>query len=168
MYSMYSKDRDVLRFMHGMHGFSKVSAKPVLTAFDLSNYRTLVDLGGATGALAIAALELYPTLNQAVVVDLKTVIERSQEHFTKPPFVQQPEVLPRLSWVVADFFDDPLPQGDLYVMGRILHDWEEARCLKLLRTVYDKLPPGTVFRHCIEKNHTAGVVVVVCRRTASL
>lgn len=53
-------------------------------------------------------------------------------------------VAPRLSWHAGDFFAPPeqLPDGDLVVLSRILHDWEEARCLKLLRTVHDKLPVG--------------------------
>jgi hypothetical protein len=53
-------------------------------------------------------------------------------------------VAPRLSWVAGDFFGPPgtLPDGDLVVLGRILHDWEEARGMKLLRTIYDKLPVG--------------------------
>lgn len=28
------------------------------------------------------------------------------------------------------------------VLSRILHDWEEARGLKLIKTIYDKLPAG--------------------------
>lgn len=143
--SVYNKEEDVIRFMHGMHAFSKLSAESVLTAFDLSGFSTLVDLGGASGALAIAACQMYPAL-RAVVVDLPHVIDKSRQHFTKPPFVQQQEVLDRLSWTPADFFspDTPVPQGDLYIMARILHDWEEARCLRLLRTVYEKLPLGMI------------------------
>lgn len=53
-------------------------------------------------------------------------------------------VAPRLSWMCADFFGPPeqLPDGDLVVLARILHDWEEARCRKLLKTIYNKLPVG--------------------------
>lgn len=46
--------------------------------------------------------------------------------------------------MAADFFGPPdqLPDGDLVVLSRILHDWEEARGLKLIKTIYDKLPAG--------------------------
>jgi hypothetical protein len=59
------------------------------------------------------------------------------------PFALQ-AVAPRLSWVAGNFFSLPgqLPGGDLVVLGRILHDWEEARCRKLIKTIYDKLPVG--------------------------
>jgi acetylserotonin N-methyltransferase len=42
-------------FLMGMHGYGLISSPQVVTAFDLSKYRYLVDLGGATGHLAIAA-----------------------------------------------------------------------------------------------------------------
>jgi acetylserotonin N-methyltransferase len=42
----------------------------------------------------------------------------------------------------GDFFADPLPEGDLYALGRILHDWAEEKCLRLLRRIYEALPAG--------------------------
>ena len=37
---------------------------------------------------------------------------------------------------------DELPEGDLYSLGRILHDWTEAKGLALLKRIYDRLPSG--------------------------
>lgn len=82
--SLYQGDAAVLRFMRGMDGFSQLSAHAVLTAFDLSRFRNLVDWGGATGALAAAACSIYPEL-KAVVVDLPHVVEKAQEHFSQRP-----------------------------------------------------------------------------------
>jgi acetylserotonin N-methyltransferase len=48
----------------------------------------------------------------------------------------------RIELVAGDFFTDLLPEADLYAVGRILHDWTEAKVQKLLRTVYERLPPG--------------------------
>ena len=42
-------------FLQGMHGLGLGSSPKVVEAFDLSRFRRLVDLGGATGHLAIAA-----------------------------------------------------------------------------------------------------------------
>ena len=33
----------------------------------------------------------------------------------------------RIEVVAGDFFVDPLPEGDIYALGRILHDWTEAK-----------------------------------------
>ena len=77
---IYSTEADRLRFMRGMHAFAALSAPAVVRAVDLSGASLLLDLGGATGALAVAALEAYPRL-QATVVDLPGVVEAAQRHF---------------------------------------------------------------------------------------
>ena len=38
----------------------------------------------------------------------------------------------RVSFITADFFTDDLPAADLYSLGRIIHDWDEPKILKLL------------------------------------
>ena len=50
-------------FVQGMHGLGLLSSPKVVAAFDLARFRKLVDLGGATGHLAIAACERYPQLH---------------------------------------------------------------------------------------------------------
>ena len=51
-------------FLQGMHGFGILSSPLVVSAFDLSRFNNFVDLGGATGHLAIAACERYPGMKR--------------------------------------------------------------------------------------------------------
>ena len=46
----------------------------------------------------------------------------------------------RIRVVEGDFFEDPLPPGDLYALGRILHDWPEEKIGRLLREIVEALP----------------------------
>jgi len=46
----------------------------------------------------------------------------------------------KVSLANGDFFADPLPAGDLYAVGRILHDWSEMKIVALLEKVYAALP----------------------------
>jgi len=117
-------------FLMGMHGFGMISSPAVIEAFDLSRFAAFVDLGGATGHLALAAKERYPRI-KATVFDLPSVIEVAKE------FVGD-----KVSLVAGDFFADPLPAGDLYAVGRILHDWSEAKIVALLDKVHAALPEG--------------------------
>jgi acetylserotonin N-methyltransferase len=117
-------------FLMGMHGFGMISSPKVIEAFDLSRFTSFVDLGGATGHLALAARERYPQM-KATVFDLPSVIEVAKE------FVGD-----RVALVAGDFFADPLPRGDLYAVGRILHDWTEAKIVALLAKIYEALPEG--------------------------
>lgn len=122
-------------FLMGMHGFGLISSPQVVAAFDLGKFRSLIDLGGATGHLAIAACKRYPQL-RAVVFDLPDVVSLAQE------IVGKSDVAERIKVVPGDFFVEPLPEGDLYALGRILHDWTEEKIVKLLRRIHERLPGG--------------------------
>jgi acetylserotonin N-methyltransferase len=122
-------------FLAGMHGFGQTTSALVVRAFDLSRFRHLVDLGGATGHLALAACLAYPEM-KATVLDLPVVEKFALEHISDSP------VATRIQFVAADFFADDLPPADLYALGRILHDWDDPRINILLNKISIKLPPG--------------------------
>lgn len=142
IFSNFFKDDEAQReFLMGMNGFGRISSPHVVRAFDLSRFKTLVDVGGATGHLAIAACEAYPKL-QAIVFDLPQVIPLAEE------IIEASDVGSRIEVIGGDFFLNELPPGDLYALGRILHDWNEEQCLKLLRKIHDSLPEGGAVLVC--------------------
>jgi acetylserotonin N-methyltransferase len=122
-------------FLMGMHGFGVISSPHVVAAFDLSRFKRLADLGAATGHLVIAACERYQNL-RGVVFDLPEALPLARE------IVSASTVASRIEFAGGDFFTDPLPAADLYSLGRILHDWSEAKCIALLKRIYDALPAG--------------------------
>jgi acetylserotonin N-methyltransferase len=122
-------------FLIGMHGFGMITSPAVVAAFDLGRFRKLVDLGGATGHLTIAACERYPEL-QGVVFDLPAVTAAAREHLAASP------ARDRIELVAGDFFKDELPEADLFAMGRVLHDWKEPQIASLLDRIYHRLPDG--------------------------
>jgi acetylserotonin O-methyltransferase len=64
------------------------------------------------------------------------VIGIAQEVVSASPVADRIRILP------GDFFQDALPPGDLYALGRILHDWTEAKIIALLKRIYESLPTG--------------------------
>jgi len=122
-------------FLQGMHGMGVLSSPKVVEAFDLSRFRRLVDLGGATGHLAISACERNPSL-RAVVFDLPQVIEAARAFADRSPAKDRVEVM------AGDFFRDELPDADLFAMGRIVHDWPEEKIRPLLNKICARLPGG--------------------------
>lgn len=116
-------------FLRGMHGFGMLTSPRVVAAFDLSRFHTIVDLGGATGHLAIAACDRYSGM-RGIVFDLPAVIETAATRH------EQVEFRP------GDFFQGALPEGDLYALGRILHDWGTEKILTLLSKIFATLPSG--------------------------
>lgn len=129
----YRTDEARREFLMGMHGYGRISSPQVVNAVDLSRFKTFVDLGGATGHLALAACRRWPNLN-GVVFDLPEVLKITAE-FVNP-------ARDRVTMAGGDFFVDNLPKGDVYALSRILHDWTEEKILKLLSRIYDALPPG--------------------------
>lgn len=122
-------------FIRGMHGFGQLSSPRVVRVFNLSRFRRIVDLGGATGHLAIAACERYGAMT-GIVFDLPEVVELARPHLAASSASE------RLAAVAGDFFEDPLPPADLYALGRILHDWSEEKIDLLLRRIHAALPAG--------------------------
>jgi acetylserotonin N-methyltransferase len=122
-------------FLRGMHGLGQLSSAAVAAAFDLSRFRRLADLGGATGHLAMAACERYPQL-RAAVFDFPLVIAMARDYVAASPAQD------RIDLIGGDFFRDDLPAADLYSLGRILHDWPAERIRLLLSKIYAALPAG--------------------------
>jgi acetylserotonin N-methyltransferase len=129
----FRTDADRREFLMGMHGQGQISSPAVAAAFDLGRFRRLADLGGATGHLAVAACRRYPAL-RAVVFDLPAVLPLTRE------LVAASGVADRVDIVAGDFFAEPLPEADLFALGRILHDWNEEKIHRLLRRIYERLP----------------------------
>ncbi len=119
----FKTEHDKIEFLNGMHGFGRISSPAVAAAFDLSRFHRLIDLGGASGHLAEAVRDRYPQI-EAQVFDL-------------------PEVARLYPGALAgDFFNDPLPEADLYSLGRILHDWSDEKIRRLLEKIHAALPAG--------------------------
>uniref|UniRef100_A0A8C0MZX5 Acetylserotonin O-methyltransferase n=3 Tax=Canis lupus familiaris TaxID=9615 RepID=A0A8C0MZX5_CANLF len=49
---------------------------------------------------------------------------------------------PLICDVGGDFFKDPLPEADLYILARVLHDWTDERCSRLLARIHGACKPG--------------------------
>ena len=133
LFDHYFRDPASMRsFLTGMHGAGQLTSDRVVRAFDLSKFKHLVDVGGATGHLAIAACRVYPTL-RATVLDLPSVEPYARE------FISKSGVADRIDFLAADFFTDDLPPADLYSLGRIIHDWPDARANALLSKIQGSL-----------------------------
>lgn len=122
-------------FLNGMNGFGQLSSPAVVAAFDLSRFRRLVDLGGGTGHLALLACARYPQL-QGAVFDLPAAVATARE------YVGYGTPGGSIALIAGDFFTDPLPEADIFALGRILHDWSEEKIRILLRKVWERLPPS--------------------------
>src|SRR5262249_21149895 len=88
--------------------------------------KTVVDIGGGTGALLAEILRARPGAC-GILVDLPRAIAHSSETF------EAAGVSGRVTTSAQSFFD-PLPTGaDLYLLKNVLADWPDRDALALLR-----------------------------------
>ena len=129
----FASDEDKEVFLKGMHGFGVTTSPRVVTAFDLSRFGTFADLGGGTGHLVIEACRRHEGM-RGVVFDLPKVRPVAERHIAAAGMAD------RITFAGGSFFEDGLPQADLYAMGRILHDWSEEKVRLLIRRTFERLP----------------------------
>jgi hypothetical protein len=87
---------------------------------------------------------------KVVVLDLPEVIAQAKD---------QNESRKGLEWCSVDLFNPWGLKADAVVMARILHDWDDASCRKILRQARAVLPPGGkvfVIEMTIPKGGVAG------------
>src|SRR5437899_946547 len=132
---LYAELPRLEQFMGAMTGLSRINFEAFAAKFDFSKFKTLCDVGGATGLLSIEAAKSHPHL-QCVSFDLPPVEPIAQKH------IAAAGLRDRISTASGDFFKDPLPKADLITMGMILHDWNLEKKMHLIRLAYEALPPG--------------------------
>jgi hypothetical protein len=132
---LYSDLPRLEQFMGAMAGLSLPNFESFAERFDFSHYRTLCDVGGATGQLSILVSEHHPKMS-CISFDLPAV-----EPLAKKA-IEAANLSDRVSTAAGDFFEDPLPQADIITMGMILHDWNLEKKLHLIQAAYNALPEG--------------------------
>jgi hypothetical protein len=122
-------------FSESMSTFSGVEIGSILSSYDFSRHSSVVDVGGAHGALLEALLQAQTHLT-GTLFDIPSVIERAAA-------IARPEGLERRwSLVGGDFFESVPAGKDLYILKHILHDWDDERALGILRSIESAMPRG--------------------------
>lgn len=132
---LYSDPARLEQFMGAMTGVSRLNFEAFAEKFDFSPFRTLCDVGGATGLLSIEAAKRHSHLT-CTSFDLPVVEAIARNHIAAAGLSS------RVATASGDFFKDPLPKADLITMGMILHDWNLEKKRHLIRSAYDALPSG--------------------------
>ncbi|MFM9368693.1 methyltransferase [Streptomyces sp. Da 82-17] len=124
------------QFLTMMDSLNSLVAPKLSAAFDFDAYDTFVDVGGARGNLAALLLKDHPK-PKATVFDLPHMAEPFAELMAKLGTED------RVSFVGGDFFsDDPMPEGDVLVMGHVLHNWDDGQRQGLVEKAYRAVRPG--------------------------
>jgi hypothetical protein len=135
---LYSKPERLEQFMDAMSGISAANFQAFAEKFDFSRYKTMTDIGGATGQLSVLVARQHPHM-RCTSADLPPATQIAQRKIAAAGLAD------RVSTMPIDFFADPLPKADVITMGMILHDWNLEKKMGLIRQAYDALPAGGAF-----------------------
>jgi predicted O-methyltransferase YrrM len=120
-------------------GYTAMVSKAVASAQDFSRFERIVDVGGGNGSLVSAILASVPKA-RGVNYDLPSVAARARETLAKAGLADRCET------VGGDFFDAVPEGGDAYLLKMILHDWDDARAVAILKNVRRAIrPAGALF-----------------------
>jgi hypothetical protein len=135
---LYRDPQRLEQFMDAMSGISAEHFAAFAETFDFSRYRTLCDVGGATGQLSCTVAARHHHL-RCTTLDLPVVVPIAERRIAAEGLGE------RVTARALDFFAEPLPAADVITMGMILHDWNLEKKLHLIRAAYDALPTGGAF-----------------------
>jgi len=123
-------------FIAAMDRNAKERLQPLLKAVDATRVRRLLDLGGGSGAYAIAFAKAVPEL-RADVMDLPEVIPLTQH------YIRRANVGGRVVARAGNMLRDPLGKNyDLAVLSAICHMFSPGENCLLFRRVREALAPG--------------------------
>ncbi len=132
---LYADPARLSEFLKAMTGVSHGANMAIAQALPWDEYDSFVDVGTAQGDLVVQIVEANAHLT-GTGFDLPVVEPTFAE------YVGLSAAADRISFVGGDFFSDPLPSGDVVLMGHILHDWGMDEKRMLIGKAYDALPEG--------------------------
>jgi len=123
-------------FIAAMHSNAETAAGPVVREVGTEGVRRLLDVGGGSGAYAIAFAKASPVLH-AEVLDLEPVTRIAQKH------IRQADLQNRITTKVGDLTKDELGSGyDLVLLSAICHMLGPEENQDLLGRCCRALRPG--------------------------
>ena len=118
---------EAANFDAAMADFTKHIAAAVVAAYDFSQFRRIVDVGGGNGALLAGILKASPSL-AGVLFDLPQVADRAIAPMRELGLADRCEI------VGGDFFKTVPADGDAYLLKHVIHDWDDDRAAEILKS----------------------------------
>ncbi len=104
----------------------------ILSEYDFSKAKTIIDIGGGQGILLSMILSKYNHI-QGKVFDLLHVVKGAKK------IAEEYKVSDRIELISGNFFENIPQGGDIYLLKSIIHNLSDNQCLELLKKLKDVL-----------------------------
>jgi O-methyltransferase domain/Dimerisation domain len=116
-------DPELADLFHQSMAASNAVFTELVRVVDFSAAHTVVDVAGGNGELLARVLTANPTV-RGVLMERPHALAAAES--TLAP------VADRCTLVPGDFTETVPPAGDVYLLSRVLHDWDDAQCHTIL------------------------------------
>ena len=135
IYSYLEKRGDLARiFDDAMTSRSSITGQAVAEAYDFGGVDRVVDVAGGRGKMLASILKAHPRL-RGTLFDLPRVVETASD------FLVTEGVADRCEIVSGDMFTSVPPGGDLYLLARVIHNWDDPRAIEILHSCRSAMGP---------------------------
>jgi hypothetical protein len=132
---LHANPKEGARFQRMMVEVHSPETPAIVAAYDFSQFKRIVDVGGGHGMLLSAIIAAHPSV-QGTLFDLQEGIEAAKRGAGGP--------LPGVTFVAGDVFTTPVPEGaDAYLFRHLLHDYDDDDCIKMLQNVREQMRPDS-------------------------
>jgi SAM-dependent methyltransferase len=123
-------------FITAMHDRAVKQAPQQITSINLSGIKTLLDVGGGSGAFSMEFIRQNPEI-QPTVFDLPNVVPITEK------FIEKEGYTGKIKTFKGDYTTDELPAGfDLVFLSAIIHSYSLETNRDLIHKCYKALNPG--------------------------
>lgn len=119
-------------FQQAMIAINQGANEAVAEAYDFGPFSRIVDVGGGHGQLLSEILKRHPHLC-GMLFDLPAGVEAARAHAAGFP--------PQTEFVAGDFFEAVPTGADVYIMKKVVHDWNDEQAVRILRNCRDAVKP---------------------------
>jgi len=137
-FEYFQRHPAVARIFHdAMAEATEHVAAALATVVDLSRWASMADIGGGNGLLLSRLLVAAPAA-RGLLFDLPEALAGASERLHEAGVTSRCDVL------AGDFFES-IPAGlHVYLMKSVLHDWDDAQCVDILRNLRVAMSTGGV------------------------
>ena len=137
LFDYLSQDPESRRvFDEAMTGLSMQVSLAVVSAYDFSGIKRIVDVGGGQGTLVAAILAAYDQMH-AILFDLPSAMENARKQ------VEMVGLTSRCEVVGGDFFEHVPAGADCYILASVIHDWDDQHSLRILKQCRGAMDQGS-------------------------
>jgi hypothetical protein len=134
MWELLDRDPDYAEtFNDAMTRLTTLDWPTVAAVHDFTPYGTIVDVGGGHGELLALMLAAAPAAT-GVLLEREALLADAERH------LRGAGVLARCRLEAGSFFDTAPEDGDLYVLRRVVHDWDDDAATRLLTNLRSHMP----------------------------